>query len=165
MCVCVCMYVSMYVRMYVCMYVCILYLLIYWHAPLHWYSNTTCYLQWYLHWLLILVHFVFVLRSPPSELIALLFFYEFISCILSIFSVNFVNAFSVFWWAYLYLLTSCPFFPLLLLSVLCLHLVVCIRAVCVQLFDCRFRMDSLVLRWFWTCGFMPSCFRGLWSWL
>jgi hypothetical protein len=43
------------------------------------------------------------------------------------------------------------------LGVLCLRLVARIRVVCVQLFDCRFRMGGLVLRWFWTCRGRTLC--------
>ena len=69
---------------------------------------------------------------------------------------------SVFWWAFLYLWASYLLWLLRLLGVLCLPLVLRIRVVCVPLLDCRFRMGSLVLRWFWTCRGRPLCSRGPW---
>jgi hypothetical protein len=143
-CMYVCMYVCMCVCMFVCMNICMcvyFFYYIYWHAPLHYIGNTTCcYISCLKSlFLLFLVNFFMYSWVLFRVLCSFLWSYLTVAWILQMLC-------SAFWWACLYLWAS-YLLPLLRLSgVLSLREELRIRAVCVPLFDCRFRMDSLVRR-------------------
>jgi hypothetical protein len=108
------------------------YVFFFWHAPLHYIGNTTCCYIWCLQSLFLL----FLVNSWVLFLVPCSFLWSYLTVVWILQMLC-----SVFWWACLYLWAS-YLLPLLRLSgVLSLREERHIRAVCVPLFDCRFRMD------------------------
>jgi len=160
MCVCVCMHVCMCVCMYICIfYYLFIYLFIYlFTGMLHYIRLVILHAVyiWCLQSLFLLYSFFLILRLSFGLLLvdllgtpeclfhvmcSFLWFYLTVAWIWKMLC-------SVFWWACLYLWASYLLQLLRLLGVLCLCVVLRIRVACVPLFDCHFRMGSLLRRWF-----------------